>query len=409
MPRKPMTAAHVGGLMQELSLGAIMKVLPLRRVEQALKETGTASKRHRLLPAEMVVYLIVMLALYSEVSVKENLRILLEPLRRKFGLERTKVPADSAITKARKRLGMGPLAWLLDRVATPVGTARTEGCFWRSYRVVAADATTVDVQNTEENRSQFGIHENQHGQVGYPQVKIASMVECGTRVPLGCACGKGTSHKPTLWDPLRERLQKDMLLLTDRAYFSFERWRECSQVCGALLWRVRSTLILKPTKVFEDGSFLAQIRPSNKLVRKALAKPKETMTVRVIEYEPVFEDGRHGERVRLITTLLDPKDVSAQELAKLYTERWEVETGFDELKTHLRGRKRVLRSPLPDIVKQEIYGFFLAYYVVRATMADAAKCEGCSPRRLSFVHAVRVIKRRLSFPPSGQESFENHL
>jgi hypothetical protein len=406
MPRRPMEAVHVGGLMQELSLGAVMKIMPKKLVDQALKQTDRASVRQRLLPATMVVYLVVLLALHSEVSVRENLRILLEPLRRKFGLEKTTVAGGTAITFARKRLGIEPLGVLFGRVARPVGTAKTPGCFWRGYRLVAVDATTVDIQNTQKNRDRFGIHQNQHGEVGYPQVKIAAMVECGTRVPLAFTYGPGTAHEPTLWDSQRTVLQRDMILMADRAYYSFERWRECSKLSGALIWRVRSTLKLKPIEVFEDGSFLAEIRPSNKLVRKGLADRKESMIVRVVEYEPVFEDGSRGEIVRLITTLLDPEEVSAEELAHLYTERWEIETGFDELKTHLRGPKRVLRSPLPDIVEQEIHGFFLAYYVVRATMADAAKKDGCAPNRLSFVHAVRVIKRRLSFFPSNQEGYE---
>ena len=395
--------------MQELSLGSIMAALPRKRIKEALEETGTGSVRNRLLPAPMVVYLVVMLALYAEVSVRENLRILLEPLRRKFGLDRTKMPVDSAITKARKRLGAVPFRWLFDRIALPLGSAKLAGCFWRDLRVVAADATTVEVRDTRENRRRFGIHWNQHGPVGYPQVKIAVLAECGTRVPLGCACGRGDDHEPGLFDALRVKLTRDMLFLTDRAYYSFERWKDCCRRCGALLWRVKNSLILKPIKTFQDGSYLARIRPSNKLVRKGLSGRSESMIVRVIEYEPIFADGSHGERVRLITTLTDPEDASAEELARLYTERWSIETGFDELKTHLRGPDRVLRSPLPDLVEQEIYGFFLAYYVVRATMADAARREGCAPRELSFVHSVRVIKRRLSFPPSRPQGAQEDL
>jgi len=331
----------------------------------------------------------------------------MDPLRRKFGLERTKVAGGTAITFARRRLGVEPFMVLFERVARPVGTAKTPGCYWRGYRVVAVDATTVDIQNTKGNRDRFGIHENQHGEVGFPQVKVAVTVECGTRVPLTFTYGPGTAHEPTLWDPQRKALTEEMLQLADRAYYSYERWKECSKQCGALLWRVKSSLILKPIEAFDDGSYLSVVRPSNKLVRKGLARPDESMTVRVVEYEPVFQDGSSGELVRLITTLLDPDDVSAEELAQLYTQRWEIETGFDEIKTHLRGPKRVLRSPLPDIVEQEIHGFFLAYYVVRSTMAEAAKREGCPPNRLSFVHAVRVIKRRLSFFPSDQEGGEN--
>jgi len=406
MPRRPMNAAHAGWLMQELSLGSIMAVIPKERVAEALRETGTESVRNRLLPAAMVSYLVVMLALYAEVSVRENLRIVLEPLRRKFGLGRTKMPVDSAITKARKRLGAEPFEWLFNRIARPMGEKSLKGCFWRDLRVVAADATTVAVQDTEENRLRFGIHTNQHGRAGYPQVKIAVLAECGTRAPLSLAFGRGDDYEPALWDLLRDKLTKEMLFLADRGYYSFERWKDCSRRCGALLWRVNRSLILRPIRRFADGSYLAKIRPSDKLVRKGLSRRDESMIVRVIEYEPIFADGSRGERARLITTPSDPADASAEELGRLYTQRWTIETGFDELKTHLKGPGRVLRSQLPELVEQEIYGFFLAYYVVRATLADAAKREGCSPGELSFVHAVRVIKRRLSFPPSQERDHE---
>jgi hypothetical protein len=330
----------------------------------------------------------------------------LEPLRRKFGLERTRIAVGSAISKARKRLGATPLAWLFRHTARPLAAAGLAGCFWRGFRLVAADATTVEVQNTRENRRRFGVHENQHGQAGYPQVKVAVLMECGTRAPLGCAYGGADEYEPALFDSLREHLQKDMLMLADRAYYSYERWKDCKERAGALLWRVKKSLILKAIKTFADGSYLAWIRPSNKLVRKAACKADERTQVRVIEYRPLFADGTEGERVRLITTLVDPEGAPAEELAGGYPARWDVETGFDELKTHLRGPDRVLRSPLPELVEQELYGFFLAYYIVRATMAQAAKREGCSPAELSFVHAVRVIKRRLSFPPGGPEGHE---
>lgn len=399
MPRKPMKAVGGGGLAMELSLGAVMAVLPRERVEAALEETGTTSVRNRLLPARMVFYLVVMLAMYAEASVRENLRILLEPLRRRLGRDKVAVASGGAITKARKRLGAAPFALLFDSLARPLGEPATPGCFWKGLRVVATDATTAETQDTAANRLRFGRHENQHGPAGYPQIKVAVLVECGTRVPLGCAWGGVDAHEPALFDPLREKLGKDMLFLADRAYYSFERWQDCAERAGALLWRVRNNLVLEPIRRFADGSYLAEIRPSNKLIRKGLSEASERAVVRVIEYRPLFADGTEGQMVRLFTTLLEAQEAPAKELAQLYTERWEIETGFDELKTHLRGPDRVLRSQVPELVEQELYGFLLAYYAVRATMAEAARRAQCPPNELSFIHAVRVIRRRISFPP----------
>lgn len=409
MPRRPKPVVHASNLMQELSLGALMKTIPLERVKEALSETGTTSERQRLLPAPMVAYLVLMLAFYSEASVRENLRLLLEPLRRKFGLARVKVPVGSAITKARKRLLAKPFAWLFDRVAHPLGDPAIPGCFWKKYRVVATDTTTAEVQNTDENRRRFGIYENQHGASGYPAVKTALLVECGTRAPFACSFGGADEDDGALFDRLRHTLTKEMLFLTDRGFYSFERFKDCASRAGALLWRVKKSMVLRALEVFADGSFLAKVRPSHKLVRKGLAKADERMIVRVIEYRPQFANGTEGETVRLLTNIIDPKDASAEELALLYAQRWESESGFDELKTHLRGPTRVLRSPLPELVEQELYGFLLAYYVIRATITEAARNKGSPPREFSFIHAVRVIRRRLSFPPENEARNERDI
>jgi hypothetical protein len=401
MPGKPMDASRMSDLMGQLTLAALMDVFPLPRVQEALRETGTQSVRYRLLPAESVVYLVMMMALHSEASVRENVRLLLEQVRRREGSQGQTVPVGSAISQARKRLASKPLMWLFEHFARPQGQQDTPGCFWKGYRVVAADDTQMDLQGTEANRTCFGIHSNNHGQVGYPQLKVATVVECGTRLPFALTWGGVHDWGPGLFDRLRDALTTEMLLLADRGFYSFERWKACAGRCGALVWRVKKSLILRPLERLPDGSYLAQIRPSSKLVRKGLCETSESMTVRVVQYRVLLEDGSRGEHVRLITTILHTEQASAQQLAELYAERWTIETGLDELKTHLRGPGRVLRSQLPQLVEQELVGFMLAYYVVRTVMLEAARKSGLPPARLSFTHTVRVIRRKVAFPPSG--------
>jgi len=396
-----MLAQTTGHLLQDLSLAAVMQYLPRQDVKHALADTQTESIRQRLLPAIAVVYLVVMLALYSDASVRENLRTLLEPLRRKFGAKAVGVPTGAAITKARRRLGSAPFVRLFDALARPVATPKTPEAFYNGFRVVAVDGTTAHIQDTEANRTRFGTIATRHGPAGYPQVKVVIMAECGTRVPLGCAYGVGNAHEPGLFDELQPKLEKDMLLLADRYYYDFARWKACAQQAGALLWRVRNSMVLAPVSVLEDGSWLARVRPWDELIRSGKSKRGDRCVLRVLEYRPVFADGTEGERVRLVTTLLDAREAPAEELCHVFARRWEAETGFDELKTHLRGVDRVLRSPVPELVEQELYGFLLAYTVVRRTMAESARLERCSPRELSFIHAVRVIRRRITFPPSG--------
>jgi hypothetical protein len=396
-----MVTQGIGPLMKDLSLAAVMEAVPMSAAEKALKETGKESIRQRLLPAHLVVYLVILLAFFADASVRENLRTLLEALRRRFGIGQIKPAVGSAITKARIRLGREPFERLFNDTARPLAEETIPGCYWRGFRVVAADGTSADVQSTPENRNRYGVHTNQHGEVGYPAMKSVVLMECGTRAPLAAAIGGEHDDEGALFDRLRDHLSKDMLLLVDRYYHSFERFQACAGRTGALVWRVKKSLHLLPIKRFEDGSYLAEIRPSNKLIRDGRSGGKERRIVRVVEYDPLFEDGTVGERTRLISTLLDPVQAPAGELAGLYPQRWSEETGFDELKTHLRGPGRVLRSQLPDLVEQEFFGFLLAYYVVRATMTQAAKTNGVTPAELSFVHSVRVIRRKLAFPPSG--------
>jgi len=404
MPRKPMDGGRIGVMASQLSLAAVMETIPMHATRRVLRETGRESQRERLLPAHLVVYLVILLALYAEVSVRENLRILLEALRARFSLPADKPAVDSAVTKARRRLGPEPFRRLFAEIARPLATPQTPGCFWRGMRLVAADGTWLDVQHTSANVERFGIHANQHGAAGYPALHAAVLLECGTRAPLGAAAGGEHDSEGALFDTLSERLSEEMLLLADRHYYSFARWRDCQKRCGALLWRIRANLKPRVIERLEDGSALVELKPSGKLTGKRLADKSERLKARMLEYEVAFADGSKGQPTRLLTTLLDPLKHPAEELAGMYAERWSAETGFDELKTHLKGSPRVLRSQLPELVEQEFFGFLLAYYVVRATMFQAALKNGDPPGELSFVHAVRVIRRKLAFPPSKQNS-----
>lgn len=121
------------------------------------------------------------------------------------------------------------------------------------------------------------------------------------------------------------------------------------------------------------------------------------MLVRVIDY--TIDDGRDNHATyRLLTTLTDPAEASAVELAAAYAERWEVELTFDELKTHQRGPRTVLRSKSPDLVLQEIWGHLCCHYAIRSLMSEAATHSGHDPDRVSFVAALRITRQTLTHP-----------
>jgi IS4 transposase len=207
----------------------------------------------------------------------------------------------------------------------------------------------------------------------------------------------------TLARQVIRNLRGGMLCLADRNFFGFELWNEARSTGADLLWRVKKNVRLIPSERFEDGSYLAKIYPSEKDRRN----DTNAITVRVIEYRLV--EVPDAELIyRLVTTILDTEQAPASELAALYHERWEVETALDELKTHLRGSKIVLRSKTPELVRQEFYGLMMAHFAVRGLMHEAALKADIDPDELSFVHSVRVVRRKLplfvAIPPSAAKS-----
>jgi len=198
-------------------------------------------------------------------------------------------------------------------------------------------------------------------------------------------------------------LSKGMLCLADRGFFGCELWRQAAATGADLLWRVSKNVLLPCEKRLPDGSYRSRIYPSQQDRRRQ----RNGVVVRVIEYRLEGVEGAEPS-YRLATTVLDHELAQAPELAALYHERWEIETAFDELKTHLRGARIVLRSKTPDLVRQEFYGLLLAHFAVRGLMHEAALSAQEDPDRLSFLHAVRVVRRKMAtygaIPPSGQEN-----
>lgn len=193
-----------------------------------------------------------------------------------------------------------------------------------------------------------------------------------------------------------------MLCLADRGFFGFAVWALASATGADLVWRVKKNLILPCEERLSDGSYLGSVYASSRDRRRSSGGRR----VRVIEY--TLEGG--AERYRLITTILDEQRAPAADLAGLYHERWEIETAFDELKTHLRGRQIVLRSQKPELVEQEFCGLLLAHYAIRGLMHEAAQQAEVDPDRLSFVHSLRVVRRKLpafaALPPSGSGALQ---
>lgn len=387
-----------------ISLGVITKTFPLKRVHAVLAATGKASLRERDLPAHVVVYYAIALALFMQSSYREVLRCLLEGVQWLLDPAATlKVAGNSGISQARTRLGWKPLRQLHDEVVKPIAVATTKGAWYRTWRLVSLDGSTLDVADERANEQIFGRPAASRGESAYPKIRFVSLVENGTHVLFGTRMGAYAVGENTLAKTVLGALHKGMLCLADRGFFGFQMWQQARATGAQLLWRIKKNIRLPCEKRLADGSYLSRIYPSDKDRRHH----RHGVTVRVIEYcldgvlgaEPIY---------RLVTSILDSQQAPAQELAALYHERWEIETALDELKTHLRGARIVLRSKTPDLVRQEFYGLLMAHFAVRALMHEAALKAGEDPDRLSFLHAVRVVRRKLSafhaIPPCGAES-----
>jgi hypothetical protein len=388
-------------LSDRISLGVIARAVPPERVLQILAETGRASERERDLPAPVMVYYAIALALYMGSSTREVLRCLLEGLRWLWGAEAVKVAGKSGISQARSRLGEAPLRRLYDEVVRPIATRATRGAWYRDWRLVSLDGSCLDVADTEANRAAFGSPGASRGESAFPQLRFVALVENGTHVLFGAQLGRTAEGETTLAHSTLAALRPGMLCLADRQFFGHALWLAATATGADLLWRGKHNLRLPRETVLADGSYLTTIYPSDKDRRHRTSG----IRVRVVEYrlegvagaEPLY---------RLLTTILDPARAPAVELAALYHERWEIEGALAELKTQLRGARVVLRSKTPELVRQEVWGLLLAHFAVRGLMHEAALRADEDPDRLSFLHAVRVIRRKLplfaALPPSGQ-------
>ncbi|MCG2771816.1 MAG: IS4 family transposase [Desulfobacterales bacterium] len=384
-----------------ISLGVVAKTFPVDAVKSALDATGRSSRRQRELPAHVMVYYVIALALYMQSSYREVLRCLLEGIQWLLHPSvRIKVTGKSGISQARTRLGVEPLQQLHDQTVRPIAVEASKGAWYQGWRVVSLDGSTLDVADEDANNEAFGRPVAQRGKSAFPQMRYVSLVENGTHVLFGTQMGGYATSEMVLAKGVLPWLGPGMLCLADRYFFGYEFWHQARATRAELLWRVRKNLRLVCEQRLPDGSYLSRIYPSGQ-DRK---RNRNGVVVRVIDYrlegvpgvEPIY---------RLVTTILDPAKAPAPELAALYHERWEIETAFDELKTHLRGARIVLRSKTPDLVRQEFYGLLMAHFAIRGLMHEAALKADEDPDRLSFVHAVRVIRRKLqsfpAIPPRG--------
>lgn len=383
-------------LSDRIAVGLLTRVFPAAVVDEAVAQADRAEVRTRLLPARVVVYYVLAMCLFSGQGYEEVMRLLVGGLEWLGRWRRAwAVPSTAAIAKARVRLGPGPLRALFTGVVRPLATEATQGAWYRGLRLVAVDGTTLDVPDTADNDRRFGRAGSGRGEGrgAFPQVRLVGLGECATHAVFAVAMDSFDTAEKTLAERLMSALAPGMLVLADRGFLGIDLWRQAVATGAQLLWRASATFTLPVVQTLADGSYLSYLTPSTTAARRG---GTQAVTVRVIEY--TIDDGRapRDQRYRLVTTLLDPDQAPAAELAELYAQRWEFETALDELKTHQRGAKVVLRSRYPDGVEQEVWGLLLVHWAIRELIHTAALDADVDPDRVSFTRTLRLVRRSVT-------------
>jgi Insertion element 4 transposase N-terminal/Transposase DDE domain len=419
-------------LADHLSASLLARVYPPLMIEGILRDTGVESKRHRTLPMLTMSYYCVALSLYPECAYEAVFEALAEGLqwaqggRLRLGAGAVTTVSKSSVSAARTKLGVAPLKQLHARACVALADPVTQPeAFYAGLRLVALDGSHFELPDEPDNVRAFGRPGSRTGVAAYPQAQCAALVECTTHAILAAEIGAYRAAEWSVCEPLLPHLNASMLCLADRGFSGAEQWRQARATGAQLLWRVKGNRILPVVKALSDGSYLSVIYPPRDALGRIVRHHKnrtDGITVRVVEYSlPDSALGGNergngfannaGSKVagkkraapvtcyRLITSLLDPIEAPALELAAVYHERWEIEATFDELKTHLIDRRRCFRSKTAEGVRQEFYGWVLAHYAVCWLMHHAASHERVRTRSLSFTGNLRLI--RLTQPLSG--------
>jgi hypothetical protein len=410
-----------GGRVSDLiSLGVLASSVSREVVDAAIAVTGRQAQRSDgKLPPHVMVYFVMALALFAEEDYEEVATLLTEALA-SWGCWDSgwKVPTSGGLAQARQRLGSAPLRELFAQVAVPVAEELTRGAFLGAWRLMAIDGFEWDAPDTNDNPEVFGYAGSGPNRSAFPKVRVVTLSECGSHAvvdaEMGGIAGKGSGEQ-ALARRLYRRLEPDWLLIADRNFYNWADWCAAADTGAALLWRVKADLRLPVLALLPDGSCRSVLidpkirgRARAGLVEAARAgqdlDPAQARYVRVVEYQvPDREGDGKGELIALITTITDVAAAPAPALAEAYHQRWEHETGNNQLKTHLRGPGRVLRSKSADMVRQEIYGYLLTHHAISALVCRAATEADIDPDRVKFKRTVRIIRRRVTDPAFSPE------
>jgi hypothetical protein len=367
----------------ETGLDVFSSELDLDTIRRALEATGTATIRRRKLPAEHVVWIVVGMGLFRDRPIQDvvrHLNLVLPDAKRPRGLGRI---TGGAIVQARDRLGSEPLAVLFGDTADNWATASADKHRWRGLAVYGIDGSTLRIPDTEENEAAFGRPGASRGRAAYPQVRVVALMVLRSHVLAAAEFGPSTSSELKLAAKLWPLLADDSITLIDRGFISYKVFHDIRSGGKNRHWltRAKAKLTFRVVKRLGRGDDLVEL-PINRHLRRTHPDLPEALQVRAIRYQ------RRGFRPQtLLTSLLDSTRYPASEIAELYHERWELELGFDEIKTHTLDREEALRSRTPERIRQELWGLAIGYnLVLRRSPKMDHLCSAAVTRVESGVH-----------------------
>jgi transposase IS4-like protein/DDE family transposase len=384
-----------GGLADQAAIGVLTRTFPVELVDRIIDQYWRREQRTRALPARLVFYFTLVLCLFPQESYRSAMKILMSVFGR--GEQGYRVPTTGSIGDARRRLGSGPMETAVRAVMTPRARPETRGAWYGAWLLTAVDGSTFTVPDTEDNEREFGRpgSSSGEGRAAYPQFQAACLVELGTHAVFDARMDHYAAPESMLIEEMFRSLRPGMLVLADRHIYSFHRWEKATATGADLLWRVKSSLILRPVELLADGSYIAEVVPPKKSGRTSFR-------LRVVEYRLPWSD----ELYRLVTTILDPTRAPAKDLALLYHERWDIEGFLKQIKSVQLNHDKIFRSKSPDGVRQEFWAHLAVHYATMCVHVDAADQAKLDPDRISHKNTVRVIRSRVwkpeTFPPLRQ-------
>lgn len=353
-----------------------------RWIDEALDATGTWTLRRRRLPADQVVWLVIAMGLFRDRPIQE----LVEELELSVGGDGPVAP--SAVSDARGRLGREPMEWLVERSGKQWAHDSARGRAWRGLAVYGVDGSTLRAPDTQLNRDYFGGTQTTRGASGYPLVRVVALMALRSHLLVAARQGAYSKSENAYATELWPLVPDDSITVVDRLFLAANVLipLACQGRNRHWLTRAKSNTRWQEVKKLGRGDVLVEMEVSA-AARKADPSLPKTWTLRAIRYQ------RKGFRPgTLLTSLVDSERYLASEITALYHERWELELGFDEIKTEMLDREETLRSQTPARVLQEVWGVLLAYNLIRLEMQRVADEAGVPPTRISFVAALHLIR-----------------